>query len=285
MLTAIVLSMDKESEKYEELVRHLLEEDIIDRETNSFQGIGDSLYTAIFLLQQYQKESDNALYERAKDANFDTGCGLDIQYAKNMICTNINNFELSSCIHIATDLKEDEYHSQFVDIWKSQQNKWDKKNLSRLRYMEKDRNNNEGELWVLEKLAEISAEEDHDWDYCSAMHSLAQKQVEMGKTKEAWQTLSHIIPRIKKVEEWYSVGLGRFILEICADLISAFGADSEISKQIWKFAEPAINKIRKNMHWNLYQKAAEAANIMDNTQLSTQLQQQLEKEKKAFDEL
>ncbi|WP_336077583.1 hypothetical protein [Paenibacillus sp. 203] len=51
VLLAMYNREDRYAPHYEPIVRRLLVNEIIDRGTNSFQGIGDALYYAVFLLQ------------------------------------------------------------------------------------------------------------------------------------------------------------------------------------------------------------------------------------------
>ncbi len=63
-----------------ELIRCLFEQEIIARERDTFQGISKSLWLGAFLLAKYKDPSDIALLLRAKNANFDTHCGFDIEF-------------------------------------------------------------------------------------------------------------------------------------------------------------------------------------------------------------
>ena len=64
----------------EELVRFLFEQEILARENDSFQGIGEALWLSAFLLAKVCKPNDISLFWRAKQANFDTHCGFDIEF-------------------------------------------------------------------------------------------------------------------------------------------------------------------------------------------------------------
>ena len=57
--------MDKEK-----IIRELFIEELKDRETNSFQGIGDNLEMLTSLLLEIGNPSDKPLFERANNANF-----------------------------------------------------------------------------------------------------------------------------------------------------------------------------------------------------------------------
>lgn len=53
-----------------------------------------------------------------------------------------------------------------------------------------------------------------------------------------------------------------------------------IALDVWKYMKPHVAQT-KNMHWNLYEKTAKAAEIMGDLKLSRSLLKQLEKEKKS----
>ena len=65
----------------EDIVKRLFEEELKDRETNSFQGIGSSLEILTYLLMKHNdKNKYDELFKRAKNANFDCACG----YSRNL---------------------------------------------------------------------------------------------------------------------------------------------------------------------------------------------------------
>ena len=62
----------------EEAVAFLFQEELKDRERNSFQGIGSTLQILTHLIRKYNEDGKYAaLLERAKNANFDCACGYD----------------------------------------------------------------------------------------------------------------------------------------------------------------------------------------------------------------
>lgn len=63
-----------------ELIRFLFEQEVIARENDSFQGIGEALCLGAFLLAKYRAQDDIPLFCRARHANFDTACGFDIEF-------------------------------------------------------------------------------------------------------------------------------------------------------------------------------------------------------------
>ncbi len=66
--------------KDEDAVAYLFQEELKDRENNSFQGIGSTIRILTMLLQRYNAgHKYDDLFERAKNANFDCACGYDAE--------------------------------------------------------------------------------------------------------------------------------------------------------------------------------------------------------------
>ncbi len=66
--------------KDKDAVAYLFQEELKDRENNSFQGIGSTIRILTMLLQRYNAgHKYDDLFERAKNANFDCACGYDAE--------------------------------------------------------------------------------------------------------------------------------------------------------------------------------------------------------------
>ena len=62
----------------EEAITYLFQDELKDREQNSFQGIGSTLQILTHLIRKYNADDKYAdLLKRAKNANFDCACGYD----------------------------------------------------------------------------------------------------------------------------------------------------------------------------------------------------------------
>lgn len=77
--TLIALQYSRGNED-EPLVRFLFEQEVIARKRDSFQGFGDALRAAAYLLSRYRSPLDLWRFAEAKFANFDTCCGFDPQF-------------------------------------------------------------------------------------------------------------------------------------------------------------------------------------------------------------
>lgn len=77
----LLLELQYDTQKTDiELIRFLFEQEVIARENHSFQGIGEVLELASFLLVRFKKTKDIPLFVKAKKANFDTACGFSLNY-------------------------------------------------------------------------------------------------------------------------------------------------------------------------------------------------------------
>ena len=216
------------SAPYEDLIRYLFIEEIKDRETNSFQGIGDALNLAVWLIKQFRREEDAELFSRAKNANFDTACGFNVDdLAENYFKIDISDYDIGECICLALDLHEYLCYDRLLELWSRVQSEWNEINLNQLRSFERQRKNAKGELTALLKLFELKKEAMNDWDYCSLSNDIAEKQIELGQIQEAYDTVSRMFPRLAKIAGWQNIGLGRFIMETCELKLHALKALSE----------------------------------------------------------
>lgn len=115
-----------------ELVRELFLEELKDRETNSFQGVGDNLETLSSLLLELGEPSDSELFVRAKEANFDCACGYEPRVLK---VEPLNGFSLYECINTLSELGERELMFKLTDELKN--GELDLKDLEELRSIAK----------------------------------------------------------------------------------------------------------------------------------------------------
>lgn len=114
----------------ENLVRELFLEELKDRETNSFQGIGDNLEMLSSLLMEINDPADKKLFERAKNANFDCACGYEPQILN---LPPLDEYSLPDCIEALSDLGETELMIKFTDEYKKSE--LDYNSLQKLRFI------------------------------------------------------------------------------------------------------------------------------------------------------
>ncbi|MDR1689269.1 MAG: hypothetical protein LBS21_11735 [Clostridiales bacterium] len=262
---------------FEDLIRFLLTEEIEARERDSFQGFGIALKLAVWLIKKFYREKDEELFAKAKNANFDTYCGFNAKdIGESFFKKDIAQFDMDESIILTLYLREYILCGKLIELWKGEQTEWNVKNLNRLISYERGRKNSEGELSALNMLFELESDNMSDWDYCSLSNDIASKQIELHQIQSAFETARRMMPKLAKVDNWQSYGLGRSIMEMCMDIVIL--CDKFSATQIWNFTKPHLSKM-KEMPWNLYEKAAKAADIMSEPRLSKSLRRRLEKEK------
>lgn len=100
----------------EEAIAYLFQEELKDRETNSFQGIGSTIQTLTCLLRRYNDNHKyDTLFDKAKKANFDCACGYDASLELN---DDLYIYELLDCIHLCQDMDYKDVMKQLVEEWK-----------------------------------------------------------------------------------------------------------------------------------------------------------------------
>ena len=114
--------MSKKS--FEDLLVFLFEEEIKDRQTNSYQGIGTSLEIMSFLFVKLYNDDINKLlskykdlFDKAKNANFDCNCGYgvdDYDYYNE----RLDELSIDAVISYFIDIDDLQLCSKFIDIWK-----------------------------------------------------------------------------------------------------------------------------------------------------------------------
>lgn len=110
------------------LVSELFVEELKDRETDSFQGIGENLEILTSMLLELGEPPESELFGRAKNANFDCACGYEPRVIKPV---PLDEFTPSECIDTLSELGETELVFKLTDEFKS--GELDLKSLRELR--------------------------------------------------------------------------------------------------------------------------------------------------------
>lgn len=240
----------------EQLIRTLFQEELKDRKTNSFQGIGTCLELLTGLLAAYHRAEDEQLFVQAKEANFDCACGYAVKAADH-IPVKMEEFSLDHWIEIAVELKQCAYAMKLIAIWEAAQATMDIAQYRSLRYWKRDCEDLIGETKALEKILQLTLETEDHWAIASAYQDYVQQLLIVGELEEAgcmFQKLQSHLPLAHK--DWCTIGLGRFALESCMDLILL---QPEQGAPLWQWARPFLLKGLPHLHGNLCQKAARVA--------------------------
>lgn len=106
----------------EDTIVYLFQEELKDRKSNSFQGIGNTLNVLTSILKRYNDDGRyNEMLEEAKNANFDCACDYDKNY---WIDDEIDSLDLMDCIFLSQDLEYKDVMELLVDKWKDSITDW-----------------------------------------------------------------------------------------------------------------------------------------------------------------
>lgn len=262
-------------EEYHALIRGVFKQELMDRETNSFQGIGANLEILTQLLQTCDSPKDKPLFERAKNANFDCHCGYVVQHYGYP--DRPDGFSLEDGINTMIDLQENDAARRLIALWKESKGTLEKNDYRILGYWQKWLGSREQEADARRAELEKTLLEDKDnaWEICSVCEQLLRVLIEAGMWEEARERLMWMREWLKPArEQWWGIGLGRFALEDCMDLVIHGGGRE---KELWEWSRPYLHLAADNMHGNLYQKTAEAARLMGESELGDEMEERYRK--------
>ena len=278
--------MNKKS--FEDLLVFLFEEEIKDRQTNSYQGIGTSLEIMSFLFVKLYNGHINKLlskykdlFYKAKNANFDCNCGYhvdDYDYYNE----RLDELNLDSIISYFIDIDESKLLSKLVDIWKGTVKEWDKKNLDKLKYYESLIEDKESLLETTKKLFEMAVQEDEsNWDIVSALNNYLKSLIDDNKYDYAWQLMTKYMNNIKNIQDdkFYNINLGRFIIERAADIMLNINND-KLEKEIWAFISEPFTAEHHSFYLKLYEKVLLCCDIVRDEKIKNKISQEYQKELK-----
>ena len=278
--------MNKKS--FEDLLVFLFEEEIKDRQTNSYQGIGTSLEIISFLFVKLYNGHINKLlskykdlFYKAKNANFDCNCGYhvdDYDYYNE----RLDELNLDSIISYFIDIDESKLLSKLVDIWKGTVKEWDKKNLDKLKYYESLIEDKESLLETTKKLFEMAVQENEsNWDIVSALNNYLKSLIDNNKYDYAWQLMTKYMNNIKNIQDdkFYNINLGRFIIERAADIMLNINND-KLEKEIWAFISEPFTAEHHSFYLKLYEKVLLCCDIVKDEKIKNKISQEYQKELK-----
>lgn len=241
----------------EALVKTLFEEELKDRETNSFQGIGKGLEALTLLLRRYNADgSCDALIERAKNANFDCCCGYnsDVDFPEDL-----SAYTLKDCIYLALELQYLDEARELVDLWRAGVTEWNASAWHTLAYFN-DRVGRSAENEApYQALLDFARQEGQAFQIASASQDLFRHYIQSARWPEALRTFQTLQSEIDfSLVERYN--LMSFLLEDCMDFVSGC---PEPARAVWDWAKPRLRKKSDNLYGRLYKKAIDVARRLD----------------------
>lgn len=258
----------------EEVVVFLFEEELKDRERNSFQGIGSTLKILTHLIREYNGNGKyTSLLEQAKNANFDCACGYD---PDGQMEDDFGTNSLLDCIYLCQEMEYRDVMGSLVDEWKKNSTEWsdsDRKILIDFNiFLRRDAEN---ERLYQEQLAEILlAERSSTRDIISGYKNLIWHYIHMGDYGEALYLCEKVI-KTTDYGQIRTLRLFKDVLEACFEVTANY---EEAAACLWNWAKTELQKVpQSSWYGNLYTKGIAAAKAMDDP-----YGKQLEQEYKSF---
>lgn len=223
-------------QKREEMTRELFEQEIISRENESFQGIGENLEILTLLMRQYRRDEDRELFKRAKNANFDCFLGYDPEhdYSRphekpelySVYSSDPETYDLRDCIKLAYSMDMQKHLCRLLDILKeSDMSRYDYKNMLRYYKLTGREEDRETAVKGYFRLT-LSSPETDDMARLKAYEEIIDLLAEKGEGDEAFELLNEGTKALRKfnMRSFYDCTLK--IME----------TSPEIAKEVWKYA-------------------------------------------------
>lgn len=260
-----------QAEKIEDAVRELFVTEVVSRENESFQGVGVNLELLTCLLGRYQRPEDDALFERAKNANFDCELGYDKDHCMKRF-KPLEELTLENCIWLADDLGRQDYACKFVDIIKEQPLGLEKLKQLELYAKHATKRMCDREQAVTGIYETYLAEPPkYEWDLCSAAEDYILMLADKGEGDRAAEVFMERLGLLKTHDRtYYSVG-NRLITE-----------NVERKAEIWAAIRPAIKKMFNKMAPVEYDALAVTAESMGESKFAERLRKKGKQEREAI---
>lgn len=267
LAAGILYSPSNTDSRLEDLIRSLLIEEIESRKNESREGIGQSLEILAGLLKDYNREEDKALFEAAKNANFDCYCGFEAGYPQYE--RDLETLDIDDCIYLAMDLGEKEVAAHLIKLWVDDQNGWNWENVNKLCRYETVRNNFIGELFAQKKRYEL-AKERSSWDWCSVGAEYMTVLLKYNNLLQARMVLEEMQAVLdNELFEWDTLGLGRSIMKSAVQLI----VKKQDSEKIWQWLKPHLKENLMYLPLDLCEQGALAAKQAGDKEMAQILEQ------------
>lgn len=244
----------------ENIIRYLFEEELKDRENNSFQGIGSTLWILTGLLRKYNKNHKyEELFKRAKNANFDCACGYDAEMTVN---DDFESNDLLDCIYLCQEMDYKDVMSTLVEEWKRDMDGWDLDQRSRLigfyTYLGREEEN---EALYQAQLEEIMWKKGGKTrEIISGYKDLICYYLNTGNYEKAFSYCKTVID----ATDYKSIRTLRLfgdILEACLELIVQI---PDKASGLWEWTKDELkNKPWSSWYGNLYTKGMDAAKAVN----------------------
>lgn len=242
----------------EEIIKKLFEEELKDRETNDWQGIGPCLETLTFLLMKYNENGTyDVLFQRAKNANFDCACGYN---ENDKVYEELEQYDIEDGIFLAIDLEDIKVAEKLVELWKKKVINWDEQSYKELiwfqSYMKQEEKNEEPRKNLL-MIALEKAE--NEQEIISTWRELIHHYVQFDQCEQAYENFINMI-HTRKLTSIYHIRLFEYILEDCLELLCKYPRKAQ---ELWEWVKPFLEERKDNMFGVLYEKSIKAAEAVN----------------------
>ena len=266
-----------------ELIRFLFEQEVVAREKDSFQGIGNALWLGAFLLAKFKDPRDISIFHRAKNSNFDTHCGFDIEFAFWPLKEETDSYLSENNPELLNDLGgvyfESDLSENIEDWWANQLSQYPdcaEKELPLVLYernlyfddIEKAKEyldlwaSNEPEsdrkesylkysykqLGEFDKAIQIVkksiGQKDSSWDKAGVYRDLLELYTQAGAPLDAIEYIKCIDAEFRKFNNWKQAGLGHMTVKSVFDYSNSTNNPSA-GKKAFKYADTWGKQVNK----------------------------------------
>lgn len=240
----------------EAAITYLFEEELKDRETNSFQGIGQTISILTSLLREYNRNHTyDHLFERAKTANFDCACGYD---ANVQISRNIRSNDLMDCIYLCQDMDYRDIMEPMVELWKESVSEWNDSSRRTLisfhSFLGREEENETLYKEQLQEARQTGTMQEIIAVYVKLIqHYLCLKQY--GKARD-------ILDEVLKTADWQKIRRIRLFGDLLEAAFEITENQPETAGEMWNWAKEQMQQ-QTNIYGNLYKKGIAAAKAVD----------------------
>lgn len=277
-----VQALNKEALK--NIIIHLFNEELKDRETSKYKGIGIALESLTFLLSKYNKDNKD-LFEKAKKINTDCAIGYDSNVRFE---SDIEKLTIQYCMHYALELGFKDLYYELIDVWKSSIKNWDRINLERLRDFEIEIGNKEGELEANKKLYEI-VKSDYDKNkqnqalskkylfyLVSYLSNYSENLIRLSNYDEALNIILLNIDDIKSINNnaFYKVHAGISIVDSALKILINKENNDNINL-LWDFIKIAFVNEHAPYTKTLYDDFLKACDKMNDAELKEKVEKEM----------
>lgn len=280
-----------------DLIRYLLEQEIIARSNFSIGGGEDGLLLSAYLLAKFKDPNDIKLFYDAKHSNFDASCTIDteflfyalkdktrayVQQRFPEIYDDLGNYDskadCESCVidwwerlsHDYPDKEEDEslytlylrniYFNNY-DIAREYLKKWKASTPDSA-----DKKNTLKHMYieleeyveVIELLKQELKVSDSHWDRTSCYNDLLKFYTKTQQSSNGLKIVKLIDNELKQFNDWKNIGLGRMSVEQIFEF-SLFTDNPEIAIEAFKIAYQWLMKAKNNISYVGLELAMKAA--------------------------